>query len=139
MHVLDLVDQITAAGGMLYRDGDAIRVTGPRNLIKGWAPYLRLHRDRLIAMSDGDALDRALLQPHPLSAHDQEAAAALATGIGPDPDDLAAYRDVLVTILAAHTDTLPTYLAIEVEAWRHVTRRSREHRREFVRTAENVA
>ncbi len=87
--------------------------------MKGWAPMIRLHRDRIVAMWRGDALDRALLSGHPTG--DDSAAADLARAIELSAAALAAFRADLVAVLN-DIDELTNDQAVRVESYRLAAR-----------------
>jgi hypothetical protein len=116
-----LLDSVAAAGGSIRLDGEELKCRGPRALLAGWSPAIRLHRDRILLMLRGDALDRELLRGHP--EIDTGTAASLAQTI----DNLSAYRAELVEALDG-VDELAPALAERVEAYRLAARWMRGRR-----------
>ncbi len=121
--VFDLVDEIVAAGGRLVLDeSGTLRCQARADLIPEWAGRIRRYKDRLMAMLNGDALSQALMQPHTLDPIDQEAAMVFAEAIGVTPADAMAFRSELVEALDGVGSVIPRLLAVEVEAYRQLTR-----------------
>jgi len=121
--VFDLVDEIVAAGGRLILDEfGTLRCQARADLIPDWVERIRRSKDRLVAMLNGDALSQALMQSHNLDPIDLEAAQVFAETIGVTSADAMAFRSELVAALDGAGVVVTRLLAVEIEAYRQLTK-----------------